>query len=96
MVSGGPDNYRNHPTTAHLIAEISDTTLAFDRGEKAMLYARAGIPEYWIVNLKDRQVEVHREPGKDGYAQVTVHGAGDRFSPVGSPNVPIAVKDLLP
>ena len=54
-----------HPTTAALIVEVSDTTLSYDRVDKGSLYARAGIADYWIVNLVDRQVEVYRDPVPD-------------------------------
>jgi Uma2 family endonuclease len=53
----------HHPATAILVVEIADTTLAFDRRTKASLYAWAGIHEYWIVNLPDNVLEVHRDPG---------------------------------
>lgn len=53
-----------HPQTADLIIEVSDS-LTFDRGEKASVYAKAGLPEYWIVNLTSRQVEVLTAPGPD-------------------------------
>ena len=65
-VARGPDARfaDRHPGPAEtaLIVEVSDSSLSFDRGRKLRLYAAAGIPEYWIVNLVDRQVEVHREP----------------------------------
>ncbi len=53
-----------HPRGAHMLlaVEVSDTTLAFDRGIKAPLYARAGIPEFWVVDLKGRAIFVHRDP----------------------------------
>ncbi len=57
-----------HPPTADLVIEVSDTSLAYDRDEKASLYAAAGIAEYWIVNLVDGQVEVSRTPGPDSLA----------------------------
>src|SRR5690348_4349224 len=48
-------DYRSaHPSEAHLIIEVSDSSLAYDRGEKAQLYAACGVPEYWVVNLVDR------------------------------------------
>ena len=63
VVSGTPADYvQEHPRTAELIVEVSDSTLALDRERKALFYARVGIPEYWIVNLPDRCLEVHREP----------------------------------
>jgi Uma2 family endonuclease len=51
------------PTTADLVIEVSYSSLAFDRKEKAALYAKAGIPEYWIIDVVGRKVEVYREPG---------------------------------
>jgi Uma2 family endonuclease len=63
VVQGSPDDYEEaHPTTAALVIEVSDTSLLYDRTFKQSLYAKAGIPEYWIVNLKDSQVEVYPEP----------------------------------
>jgi Uma2 family endonuclease len=52
----------HHPRTALLVVEVADATLCIDRQAKASLYARAGIPEYWIVNVAERSVEVQREP----------------------------------
>jgi Uma2 family endonuclease len=52
----------HHPRTALLVVEVAGESLRFDRETKAPLYARAGIPEYWIVNLADATVEVHRDP----------------------------------
>ena len=63
VVAGSPRDYRDaHPSTALLIVEIADTSLEFDRTKKAALYARAGILDYWIVNLVDEVVEVHGNP----------------------------------
>ena len=93
-----------HPTTtAALVVEISDSTLKRDRTTKAHLYARAGVPEYWTVNLVDRQVEVHRQPGADpahrgrfGYGEVTTVAESGRMSPLAAPESEIAAADLLP
>jgi Uma2 family endonuclease len=57
---------RAQPTTALLVVEVADETLAFDRERKAGLYAKAGIPEYCIVNLADRALEVYRDPAGGG------------------------------
>ena len=63
VVVGTADDYiHDHPTTAVLVVEISDTTLRFDRNTKAGQYARAGIPDYWILNINARTLEVHRQP----------------------------------
>ncbi len=62
-----PGDYKKaHPSASdvHLLMEVADTSLADDRGFKAEEYARAGIPEYWIVNVKDDLVEVHTRRGR--------------------------------
>jgi Uma2 family endonuclease len=56
-----------HPATAHLIVEIARTSLELDRGRKLQIYAAAGIPEYWVVDLRDQSVHVHLEPHEDRY-----------------------------
>jgi Uma2 family endonuclease len=92
-----------HPTTAALVVEISDATLRKDRVVKAHLYASAGLPEYWIVNLVERQLEVHRDPGPDPsrrgrfrYANVTSVLESDRIAPLAAADSLIAIADLLP
>lgn len=93
----------NHPRTAVLIVEVAETSLSYDRSEKATLYAKLGIPDYWILNLVERQLEVNRGPVVDesqpsGYAyrDVLILKAGDSVSPIAKPNAKIAVDDLLP
>ncbi|BDE06828.1 hypothetical protein WPS_21040 [Vulcanimicrobium alpinum] len=65
-----------HPTPADvlLVVEVADATLAFDRSEKLQAYARAGIGEYWIVNVQRRAVERYREPSCAEYQSVEVFG----------------------
>ena len=91
-------------TEAALIVEVSDSTINYDRRQKASLYAKAGIADYWIINLdhKPPQVEVYRLPLPDetqaygaGYTERAVHQSGEVIQPVGSSN-PIAVSALLP
>jgi Uma2 family endonuclease len=104
VVKGTPRDYRDrHPSTALLIVEVSESSLAYDRTTKASLYAKSGIPEYWIVNLLDDQLEVHRDlsprvdqPFEYGYATVSVYGASDVVSPLTLPGKSVAVADLLP
>jgi Uma2 family endonuclease len=78
-----------------LVVEVADTTVRFDRLVKARLYARAGIPEFWLCLPRDGAVEVHRAPGADGYASVTVHGPGQTVSPLAFPDVSFAVTDFF-
>jgi Uma2 family endonuclease len=105
VVAGEPRDYlgSDHPDTALLLIEVSDTTLAFDRGRKASLYASAGFTDYWIVNLIQRRIEVYRDPVTDPaapsgyrYRTVTVHESSGSIPPLAAPSTPIAVADLLP
>lgn len=79
VVSGLPDDYKAHPATAILVAEISVTTLAEDRG-MAPLYAEAGVEEYWIVNAAGRCIEVYRQPVGGTYGSVSTFGAGQTLT----------------
>lgn len=86
-----------HPTSALLVVEVSDSSLAVDRSRKGRIYATAGIPEYWIVNLIDDVVEVYRDPRPDlGYATHVDVGADQSIAPLSLPSARIAAKDLLP
>jgi len=86
-----------HPSTAILIIEVADSSLLHDQERKARLYAREGIPEYWLLNLVDWCLEVYREP-KDGfYTSHTVLRAGDSVSPpLSRPEASIPIASLLP
>src|SRR5215510_2408935 len=104
VVRGNVRDYANaHPTTALLIVEVSESSLTFDRGEKASLYASAGIPEYWVMNLLDRRLEVYCDPvpmtGQIygyGYQTCTHYFAADAVIPLSAPQGAIKVVDLLP
>jgi len=97
IVPGGPrDHLAEHPRAAALVVEVADSSLEYDRGDKAQLYARAGFAEYWIVNLRDRCLEVHRQPSPGGYGDVTTLAAGTTVVPLEVPGARIAVASLLP
>ena len=97
VVTGTIRDYRDaHPTSAVLIVEVSDDSLHRDRTVKQRLYARCGIPEYWILALPDARLEVYRDPGEDRYRSVSVHDAGDSIAPHACPEAQIVVDDLLP
>ncbi|BDE06817.1 hypothetical protein WPS_20930 [Vulcanimicrobium alpinum] len=77
------------------VIEGSNTTLAYDRGAKLAAYATSGIGEYWIVNLRDRTVEVHAQP-RDGRFQSTRIARGDdRVTPRGIPDVSFTVAEMF-
>ncbi len=85
-----------HPKYAHLVVEVSDTTYYFDASEKLALYARSGIPEYWIVNLNERQVEVYSEPSGSVYNARRTYGADTSFAPIFASSVWLNAADVLP
>lgn len=91
---------REHTITAAdcaLVIEISHSTLRFDRRVKAPMYARAAVPEYWVVAVAKGVIEVHREPRADGkgYASVVTYGRGETVVPGAFPDVRIGVEDVL-
>jgi Uma2 family endonuclease len=97
VVRGERWDFRSeHPDTAALVAEVADTSLGRDRLRKGPLYARAGIPEYWILDLTSDTLEVCRDPGEDGYASVSQLRRGQTVRLLADPNVTLAVDDLLP
>ena len=95
-ITPAPDNAREHPSRAYLIVEVADSSLRKDRRIKAALYAAAGVEEYWVVNLVDGVVEVHRQPGAGGYESITVAGRGETVSPLRFPDLAIHVDAILP
>jgi Uma2 family endonuclease len=104
VVRGSHRDYGDeHPSRPALLIEVADSSLRFDRRYKGSLYARARVPDYWIVNLVDRAVEVRRRPmpaasAKFGwrYLDVKIAREGATISPLARPDVTIAVADLLP
>lgn len=99
VIRGARRDYANeHPRQADLIVEVSDTTLALDQGRKLRGYARNGIPEYWIINLVDDQVEIHRLPSRESgiYGEKRIARPGETISPLAKPDATISVSDLLP
>jgi Uma2 family endonuclease len=61
----------DHPSRAHLVVEVAVSSFRFDRTTKAAMYARAGVPHYWIVDAEDRSVWMYSAPSEDGYRQNT-------------------------
>jgi len=103
VVSGGPRDYRDHPSQPVLVVEVADSSLAIDREYKGSLYARARLPEYWIVNLVDRIIEVYRESGSDfgaaygwAYRVMLTLRPDEHVIPLAAPSARVLVADLLP
>jgi Uma2 family endonuclease len=101
IVRGTARGQRPHPTTAELVVEVSDTTLDYDLTEKAELYAVAGIPEYWVLDLNARVLHVLRDPGTvaangTAYRSQQQLGPDDTVAPLAAPDRAVKVSDLLP
>jgi Uma2 family endonuclease len=104
VVRGSPRDYvDSHPARPALVVEVAQSGLPLARGRKAAAYARGGIADYWVVNLLDRVLEVHREPARPGparrhwgYAAISTLGADATIAPRSAPTASIRVSDLLP
>jgi Uma2 family endonuclease len=103
VVPGPRRKYTTHPASASLVAEVSESSLAYDLGDKSNLYAAGGIPEYWVVDLNNRCLHVFREPAPDAaepfgfrYQTQTTLARTDTVTPLHAPQAAIAVADLLP
>ena len=83
------------PGDLALVVEIADTTLRFDLTVKAGLYARAGIVEYWVLDLNGRRLIVHREPAVDGYRSVIAYSESEKVAPLALPQRELPVGDIF-
>ena len=92
------DYFGAHPTTALLVIEVAERSLAQDRLTKARMYAAAGIPEYWIINVRDSCVEVFRQPDRPAHAyqERLTSRRGDQLELVALPGAVVRSGDLLP
>lgn len=103
VYTGMPADYMDvKPTHALLVVEVADSSLRYDRGQKASLYAKANIADYWIINLKDDTLEVYRtpvvaptQPYGYGYKMVSSLKTQDTISPLAAPQAHISVGELL-
>ena len=87
---------RPGPEDLCLVVEVSDTTLRPDLIVKARLYARAGIAEYWTLDLNGRLLHVHREPNNGEYALITIHSETEIIALAAYPEATVAIADILP
>lgn len=103
VVVGRREDYTGHPRTAALVVEVADSSLAYDCGDKASLYAAAGIADYWVIDLVHQRLEVFRDPRPDpaaafgaSYRRVTTRGPADHLAPLAIPTAMVSVSALLP
>ncbi|MDX2178605.1 MAG: Uma2 family endonuclease [Bryobacteraceae bacterium] len=87
----------NHPGPEDLllVVEGADVSLVCDLGDKVDLYARAGIADYWVYNIRFRQMIVHRDPAEGRYRSVTVYSQGESVAPLAAPDRPFPVKSTF-
>jgi len=90
-----PDGNPN-PQDIALLVELADSSLRFDLQTKAALYSRAGIADYWVVDILGRKLYVHREPTLEGYRDVMVYAEDEMAAPLAKPDVMVRVGELLP
>ena len=104
VVTGARADYQSgKPRVAVLIVEVADSSLFFDTTTKAEKYATAGVQDYWVIDLENRQLIVFRDPvplpaalGANAYRQRTTHGPDATVSPLTAPQSSVKVADLLP
>jgi Uma2 family endonuclease len=85
--------YRSNPGPPDilLVIEVADSTRSFDLSKKADLYARAGIPDYWVFDTNQREVIVHGEPGHGKYSSVSVYREDESVAPLAAPQLQLKV-----
>lgn len=99
VVPGKAEDFcRRHPTRAHLVVEVAETSVIQDRITKAAIYARAGVPCYWIVNVRDRHVETFREPDRwrARYGSVMCVTGSDTLTIDAFPDIAFTAAEMLP
>jgi Uma2 family endonuclease len=93
-----PEGYRKrhpHADDCFLVVEVADTSVASDRSDKVPLYAHAGIPEVWLVNLPAGSIEVYRTPQAGRFTDVRTARRGETLTPLRLPAVALSVDDIL-
>ena len=89
-------DHHPYPEEVLLLIEVADTTLNFDRKKKAVSYARAGIADYWVIDVKGEQVFVFRDPGAKSYQQETVWAKDATLTLLAFPDVSVKVQNFFP
>lgn len=102
VIAGSSRSATGHPSTANLVVEVADTSLRFDTNEKRLLYAEAGMREYWVIDVNGRELLVFRDPqptpnqpNSHDYLVTLALKPTDSISPLAAPTSSIRVADLL-
>ena len=98
VLNGRQADYGEHqpgPTDVRLLVEVSVTAVEYDLGDKALLYAKAGITDYWVVLVKEEAIVRHRQPSPEGYQDVTRLTSADTISPLAMPGAVWTIHALL-
>jgi Uma2 family endonuclease len=90
------DYSKRHPSQAHLVVEVAGSSQRRDRLVKGPIYARAGVAEYWIVDLASRTIEVHQSPHGAHYTRVSRHAEGETLRLLAFPDVEVHIGSILP
>ncbi len=83
------------PADILLVVEIGDTSLDHDLGAKARLYGRAGVPEYWVIDINARRIHQHRKPNAEGYGSVRVVEGSESLSPLAREDAALTPGSIL-
>jgi Uma2 family endonuclease len=98
IVWARPKNYGDHfpqPDEVFLVIEVADSSLNYDCGEKADLYASGGIKDYWVVDVQGRAIHVFRQPAKAGFAERSIVKLGEQIRPLAFPDVSLDLAELF-
>jgi Uma2 family endonuclease len=90
-----PQDRHPSPEYTHIVIEVADESLDYDQNVKGRLYGRAGVPEYWLVDLGGERITVYREPMSDGYRAIRFFLRGESLSPAFAPDLVVEVDAIL-
>jgi Uma2 family endonuclease len=93
---GGYGKGHPEPEDVLMLLEVADSSLKYDRETKLPMYAEAGIPEVWLVNLPAQRIEVYRDPTPDGYHSITIVTREGKLTPLAFADVTFSCAELLP
>lgn len=96
VVPGGTKTYKQMPTSALLVVEVADSSLRYDTTKKAEIYAAAGTPDYWVLDIEGRRLLVFRDPDAAGYRTQLIYAETESIAPLAMPTGSIRVADMLP